>query len=121
MTDWNAYYQTRFRFDPRRDTVWRAICKWLQSEVPRTGVVAEFGAGYCHFINNIQAGRRIALDISPTVIEAAAPGVEAHIASCMSCDFLADQSVDVVFASNLFEHLTISEVLCTLQQAHRIL
>lgn len=83
--------------------------------------MVELGAGYCHFINNIQAGRRIAPDVSPTVIAAAAPGVEAHTASCMSCDFVPDESADVVFASSLLEHLTTSEVLRTVQQAHRIL
>lgn len=64
MTDWNAYYQTRFQYDARRNVVWKCICEWLQPEIALDAAVLEFGAGYCDFINSIKAGRKLAVDMS---------------------------------------------------------
>ncbi len=121
MTDWTRYYQTRFQLDPRRTAIWRIICAWLQREIPTDATVLELGAGYCDFINQIQAGRKVAVDISETVQQAAAKDVETHICSCMQLDFLEDGSFDTVFASNLFEHLTLPEMQETLAEVRRVL
>jgi SAM-dependent methyltransferase len=120
-TDGQSYYQTRYGFDPRRATVWRLICGWLQREIPTDASVLELGAGYCDFINHIHAGRKLALDISETVRQVAGPDVEPHVGSCMRLDFVADAGVDVVFASNLFEHLPLAQVQETLQEVRRVL
>lgn len=119
--DPDVYYQTRFGFDARRSVVWKCLCAWLQPRVPSEGAVLEIGAGYCDFINNIQAGKKIAVDIAQTVKKAAAPDVETHIGSCENLDFIADASLDVVFASNLLEHLTVDHGLKTLREAFRVL
>jgi SAM-dependent methyltransferase len=121
MTDWVPYYQTRYQFDPRRFRVWQLICEWLQQEVPADGYVLELGAGYCDFINNIQAARKVAVDIVETVRQAAASTVEAHVSSCTHLDFVTTDSVDVVFASNLFEHLSPPQVEETLCEVRRVL
>ena len=117
----DVYYQTRFEFDPRRSLVWKCLCAWLQPWVPDQGAVLEIGAGYCDFINNIRAGKKIAVDIAETVKKAAAPDVETHISSCENLDFIADASLDVVFASNLLEHLSVANGLKTIHEAYRVL
>jgi len=83
--------------------------------------VLELGAGYCEFINSIQAARKVAVDISETVRQAAKGDVEAHVGSCTRLDFAAADSMDVIFASNLFEHLQLSEVQRTLGEVRRVL
>jgi len=121
MSDWDAYYRTRFQFDPRRTLVWKCICEWLQPEVPKNGTVVEFGAGYCDFINNISAARKIAVDLSSTVVNSASANVEARMSSCTDCSFLPEAIADTIFASNLLEHLTLSQCEKTLCEARRIL
>jgi len=121
MTDWKRYYQTRFQPDPRRTAIWGVVCGWLQREVPSDASVLELGAGYCDFINQIRAARKVAVDISETVRQAAAKDVETHVGPCQQLDFLGDESIDVVFASNLFEHLTLPELQTTLGEVRRVL
>ncbi|MDW8343150.1 MAG: class I SAM-dependent methyltransferase [Verrucomicrobiae bacterium] len=121
MTDAVRYYQTRFQPDPRRAKVWRVICGWLQREVPCEAHVLDLGAGYCDFINQIQAARKVALDLADQVRFAAAPGVETHVGSCTDLSFAGDGAFDIVFASNLFEHLTLPNLELTLSEVHRVL
>ncbi len=121
MTNWSRYYETRYQVDPRRSRVWRLICAWLQREIPPQASVLELGAGYCDFINQIQAAQKVAVDMSETVRQAAAKDVETHVGSCTELGFARDASVDVVFASNLFEHLSLPDLEQTLGQVRRVL
>jgi len=121
MTDWNRYYRTRYQPDGRRSGVWRIVCGWLQREIPGNACVLELGAGYCDFINHIQATRKVAVDIHETVRSAAKAGVEAHVGSCTQLSFLGDASANCVFASNLFEHLEMPALRQTLAEVLRVL
>ena len=100
----DSYYQTRYTFDPARTTVWKEIVRFEASFIPATGTVLDVGAGYCDFINNVTATRRIAADISPELSKYAAPGVEQLSAPADDMSSVASGSVDVVHASNLLEH-----------------
>ena len=121
MTDWNRYSRIRFQYDPRRTIVWRLICAWLEREIPRDAHVLELGAGYCDFINQIHAARKVALDIADTVRQTAAPNVEVHVGSCTDLGFVTHATLDVVFASNFFEHLTLAQMEQTLVEVRRVL
>lgn len=102
-----SYFDSRFRFDERREVLWKALCDFCFSPlVPHGGHVLELGAGYCHFINNVRGGRKTAVDISPVAAAHAASGVAVHTGSVTDLGFLPDASVDLAFASNLFEHLS---------------
>ncbi|HEY3439895.1 MAG TPA: class I SAM-dependent methyltransferase [Paludibaculum sp.] len=101
------YHSTRFTPDARREVLWQSLIRFsLGRWIPSGGTVLELGAGYCHFINNIKASRRIALDLWEQFPNYAAKDVETHIGECQQLDFLGDASVDFAFASNLFEHLS---------------
>lgn len=117
-----SYFETRFRFDPRRDVLWKALCDFHFSKlVPPRGHVLELGAGYCHFINHIRAARKTAVDVAPETARHAAPGVTVHTGSVTDLGFLPDGSVDLAFASNLFEHLTQAEFAqCLLQLKQKL-
>jgi ubiquinone/menaquinone biosynthesis C-methylase UbiE len=121
MTDWNRYRETRYRDDPRRAAVWKTICAWLQRDVPPSAIVLDLGAGYCDFANHIRAARKIAVDVVDSVRYAAAGDVEVRVGSCTRLAFAADESVDVVFASNLLEHLPVTDIELTLAEVRRVL
>jgi SAM-dependent methyltransferase len=102
-----SYFHSRFRYDPRREVLWKALCDFYFSAlVPPGAHVLELGAGYCHFINHVSAARKTAVDLGHVTAEHAGPGVTVHQGSVTDLSFLEDGCVDFAFASNLFEHLS---------------
>lgn len=115
-----SYFDSRFRFDPRREVLWKALCDFYFSAlVPPGGHVLELGAGYCHFINNVAAARKTAVDLGPVTAEHAAPGVAVHRGDVTDLSFLEDGCVDFAFASNLFEHLSQADFARCLAELRR--
>ena len=118
-------YRHRFEEDelPRKLAIWKVLCRDFFSRYVRPqDVVIDVGAGYCEFINNIVAARRIAVDLNPRVREFAAKEVEVRNESCTRLDSITDASADVVFMSNFLEHLPSKQmVMDTLTEARRIL
>lgn len=99
------YFESRLLFHKSRMKVWRAISEYLQPEIVKDAVVIDLGAGYCDFINHIKAGKKYAVDINPEAVKYCNKDVEFINASVTDLNF-QENSVDVVFASNLMEHLT---------------
>ena len=115
MTD--RYFETRFSEDPRREILWRTLVQYyFQSQIPPDSCVLELGAGYGNFINNVRAHRRIAQDQWPEFSKHLAPGVESHVGPVDDLSFLESNSVNFVFASNLFEHVSQDAFAAVLQQ-----
>jgi hypothetical protein len=117
MTANDSYHQIRFKYDERRETLWRSLIRfYFQRWIRKDDCVLELGAGYGHFINNVQARRRIALDLWPELPNFMQAGVESHVGSVTDLSFLPDHSVDFAFASNLFEHITKDDLALVLHQ-----
>jgi hypothetical protein len=103
----DSYFKSRFTPDPRRETLWRTLIRYyFQSQIPPSATVLEFGAGYGHFINNVKAARRLALDQRDGFANYLQPGVEPHVDAVSDLTFVEDNSVDFVLASNLFERVS---------------
>ena len=113
----DQYFETRFAEDPRREVLWRTLVEhYFQSQIPAEACVLELGAGYGNFINNVRARRRIAQDQWADFTRFLAPGVESHVGPVHELSFVDDDSIDFVFASNLFEHITQDEFASVLKQ-----
>jgi ubiquinone/menaquinone biosynthesis C-methylase UbiE len=121
--DLRALYAERFGGQSeQRSDLWRVLTReFFQRWIPESSTVLDVAAGHCEFINNIDAKRRIAIDLSPDVLTRAGDGVEAH--RCASDDMtpILDRSVDRVFISNFFEHVPREVILSTLQEVRRVL
>jgi SAM-dependent methyltransferase len=87
--------------------VWKVLCEtFFARYVPPGATVLDLGAGDCVFINQIRAARRIAIDLNPDTARRAADGVEVLTMSLERLDArIEPDSVDLAFASNVFEHL----------------
>lgn len=117
-----AYFDTRFQYDPRRLEVWREVTRYVQKNfIAPDAKVMDLGAGYCDFINHVQAKEKHALDLFAQMNDYAGSDVQTHIRSCTDMSPIADGHLDVIFASNLFEHLTHDELLLTLAEVRRVL
>ena len=116
----DGYHSSRFTPDPRRDVLWRALWQFYFGKLIQPEYcVLELGAGYGNFINSVVAQRRIAIDHWTGFADYLAPGVEAITGDVVDLDFLADSSVDFVFAGNLFEHLTQDDLASILARLRR--
>lgn len=118
-------YQHRFPKEEldRKQAIWRILCRnFFSRYVKPTDTVVDIGAGYCEFINNIQATTRIAVDLNPDITRFAASDVTIINESCTEIRKIPESTVDAVFMSNFLEHLPDKQmVLDTFREAHRIL
>lgn len=106
-----------------KNALWRVICSvFLSRYVRPSDSVVDIGAGYCEFINNIEAREKTAVDLNPDVARFANPGTRIINESCTSISTLETSSTDIVFMSNFLEHLPDKQlVLATFVESLRIL
>src|SRR5215475_715834 len=116
------YFQTRFSEDTRRDVMWETLCRFYFSRlISPTDSVLELGAGYGCFINHVTAKRKIAVDAWDGFVKHLQPGIESRVGDVTDLSFLGPASINFVFASNLFEHITQQELAHVLSELKRIL
>lgn len=105
-----TYFDTPLKFDKRRIVVWKALWRFsLRHHLGNPESLLELGAGRCELINSATVRRKIAVE------------VQVFVASATNLRFLGSGTMDSVFASNLFEHLTREELGATLDEAFRVL
>ena len=115
------YHEVRFRYDPRRGIVWRAIASYLQPWIAENAGMLELGAGYGEFSRNVRAAPQWALDQNPRLAEYWGDSIRPLIQSALDPLPLADDSLATVFASNFFEHFTLKQGEAILKEAWRVL
>ena len=116
----DGYHEVRLPHDPRREVLWRALWRFRFSAlIAPEDCVLDLGTGYGSFINTVKARRRIAVDAWDGCRAYLDDSIETTIGSVTELEFLEDGSVDFAFASNLFEHLTQSDIKLVLEQLSR--
>jgi SAM-dependent methyltransferase len=122
--DLQRIYQTRFNktADYRR-AVWRVLIDSYFHRFVRPGdTVLDLGCGYGEFINQINCKTRLAMDLNPEAPRRVDSNVRCLLQDCSTQWELADNSLDLIFTSNFFEHLPDKSALGrTLDEAHRCL
>jgi len=121
MTDNQSYYETRFAFNSGRSVVWKAIAEYLNKFIPEESAVLDLGCGYGDFVNNISAKSKYAMDLNPDNKQYMNADVNFFGGSVLEPFPIADNSVDVVFASNLLEHFDDAELAIILNSVKRCL
>lgn len=116
-------YNHRFSGEvDNRKNMWKILCRcFFQQYISEGSCLVELGAGYCEFINEINAGRKIAVDINPNTGHMANDDVEVINTSCTDISQITDSSVDIVFTSNFFEHIPHSDIIAVIKETARIL
>jgi len=106
-----------------RNSIWRILVdNYFARWIPQRAAVLDLGCGHCEFINNVRSETRFGMDLNPDSVQQAGPGVRILSQSCSETWALPDNSLDVVFTSNFFEHLyTKQDLRATLLQAWRCL
>lgn len=105
------YFKTRLVFDKGRTKVWNAINEYLQYFLPDNAAVMDVGCGYGDFINGIRAEKKYAIDLNEGMREYLSDKSVVFTAQSVLDEFpVANESLDTVFASNLFEHFDDNEL-----------
>jgi len=121
MNNAQSYYESRFTFNSGRSVVWRAIAEFLNQFTPRNASVLDLGCGYGDFINNISAEHKYAIDLNPDNSQFMNKDVHFFGASVLEKFPIQDESLDIVFASNLLEHFDDSELAIIMSNVKRCL
>ncbi|OBI15433.1 glycosyl transferase [Mycobacterium sp. E2327] len=122
--DVQQLYRNRFGHAlESRSAIWAVLVQdFFQAWIRRSDTVLDLGCGYGEFLNHVHAARRIGVDVNPDSAGMLEPGVEFHQGRADDLDFLEDASVDVVFTSNLLEHMRSKEqVERTIAATRRVL
>lgn len=122
--DLESVYANRFSaLEKQRQLVWQVLTReFFQQWIKPDDKVLDVGAGYCEFINNVRAGSKIAMDLNPTTVRAAAGDVQVVSQDVTAKWDMLDGCVDVVFSSNFLEHLPNKDALMNcLREMYRVL
>jgi SAM-dependent methyltransferase len=107
-TELERIYANRFgpsELEYRRE-IWRALIDdFFQHTIARDATVLDLGCGYGEFINQVSCARKLAMDLNPAARSRLTEEVELHAQDCSARWSIPDDSLDVVFTSNFFEHL----------------
>jgi SAM-dependent methyltransferase len=118
-------YRLRFAESDRRAkaAVWKILVEdFFQRWLAPQHTVLDLGCGYGEFLNYVRCARRIGVDLNPDSPTHLQPGIEFHAGSVADLGFLGPDCVDVVFTSNVLEHLADKrEVERLLREAQRVL
>jgi len=117
----------RHRFDERsreaKQRIWKVLVRsCFQKWVAPAAVVLDLGCGFGEFLNHVRCARRIGIDVNPDAAKHLEAGIEYHAGDVRNLPQLPDGSVDVVFTSNLMEHLpSKDDVAKMVREARRVL
>jgi SAM-dependent methyltransferase len=117
-------YSNRFSgAEAYRSKVWRIlISDFFRCYFNSASAVLDLGCGYGEFINQISARQRYGMDLNPGAQQRLDPEVRLFEQDCSAPWPLADDTLDLVFTSNFFEHLPDkSKLSATLLEAWRCL
>lgn len=123
MSDLEQIYRRRFCGDDQfRNEMYHVLCNdFFQKFISEDAAVLDLAAGYCEFINNIRARKKIAIDINSDVRKYAENDVEVILSPSVDLQHITKETLDVVFTSNFFEHLTKSDIVATIREVRRVL
>lgn len=117
-----SYHRAHLSEDRARAVLWKVLGEHLAGYVPPDARVLELGAGYCYWINDVRASRRVAVDIWDELPEHAGPDVRAVVHDLnLGLPALAEAPFDVVMASNVLEHFEPDMVSQLCGELYRIL
>ena len=115
MTEQNLtkIYEKRFSgHEQYRVKVWKIlISKFFSKWIDPDDHVLDLGCGYGEFINQVDVAVRHGMDLNPKTKKMLDDNVNFHQQDCSQTWNIKENSLDLVFTSNFFEHLPNKESL----------
>lgn len=115
-------YQKRFEDKEQREMIWKILVKdFFQKFFDKEDVVVDVACGYGEFINNINCRKKIAVDVNQDTIKKLKKEVKFLLCPSTKMSLIKDNSVDKIFVSNFFEHISKDQIILTINEFKRIL
>ena len=122
--DLDQMYEIRFSgLQEYRNDVWKILVnqffgKWIEPDA----TILDLGCGYGEFINQANAKVKHAMDLNPRTRKLLKTDVIFHEQDCSAPWPFEENSFDIIFTSNFFEHLPNKKALdATVRQAKKCL
>jgi len=122
--DLKKEYELRFlKVQDYRNAVWKILTHYFfQKYIPINSSILDVGCGWGEFINNISGQVKYGMDLNPDGCNRLNSDVIFLNHDCSEKWNIPDDSLDIVFTSNFFEHLPSKEhINKTILQARRCL
>jgi SAM-dependent methyltransferase len=123
-SDLELIYKNRFAgLSDYRSAVWKIlVLEYFDRWIPTNADVLDVGCGYGEFLNQVCAGKKFGIDLNPQAQRNANKDVTIFQQDCSAPWPIPEQSLDVVFSSNFYEHLPSKTLLeDTIAQSFRCL
>ena len=106
-----------------RNRAWECLVKYkFQGMLGDACTVLDLGCGPGDFINRISAQKKLAVDLDSNNAKSLKSDIHFYNTSSENLVDIKEETVDVVFSSNLFEHLSSTDSLFdTLSEVKRVL
>lgn len=115
-------YKNRFENIAERNLVWKILVKnFFQKYINKNDVVLDLPCGYCEFINNVKCKTKIGVDRNPDSKKHAASNVKIIQSYSSDLSKIKNSTIDKIFISNFFEHITWDEIHLTIKELSRVL
>lgn len=95
-----------YPFLKERNRIWVEISRYISTDVSDIKTLLEIGAGYCDFINQFPATKKICFELNRDREKYASADVDFRCGDAIQLVKEIDTTVDMVFASNFLEHLS---------------
>jgi SAM-dependent methyltransferase len=117
----DAIYERRFSNEiVGREKLWKILVEnFFQRYVRPEDIVLDMPCGYAQFINNVRCLKKFGLDVNPASATFVSSDVEFVQSSSTRTPFAAE-TMDVIFISNFFEHLSRDDIVATIRECYRI-
>ncbi len=115
-------YKKRYSDRKWREAMWKILVRdFFQRFIDKNDVVLEAACGYGEFINNIQAHKKLAVDINSGCRQYIKGKTEFICSSASNLKTVESGSLDKIFVSNFFEHVSRQEIVKTIGEFKRVL
>lgn len=114
------YFETRFPYDEEKNVVWNVIGDFLDSRYGVDGTVVDVGAGYGYFLNGVNGSEKIGIDYSMYPLRQETGEFKRLVGDATQIP-LSDNTADTLMASNVLEHLSVSDIQSALAEFRRVL
>jgi len=115
-------YKKRFDDPRQREIIWKTLVNdFFQKYIRSSDTVLEVASGYGEFINNVRCKKKLAVDLNPQAEKFADKNVKIYIESSTAMKSIKSASIDKIFVSNFFEHLTRDDIIKTVIEFKRVL
>ncbi|EKE14828.1 MAG: Methyltransferase type 11 [uncultured bacterium] len=115
-------YKTRFNNIEERKSIWKVLVKdFFQKFINDDEVVLDIACGYGEFINEINCGKKYAIDLNSDSAKYLNKSITFYCQSSTKIKSIKDNFIDKIFISNFFEHLAREDINLTIKECHRVL